>query len=938
MTDSTPPVSFSTSSSSTEEGQRQDYPVNNRWPAQFNGKIAIPRRRPHVESMASAIAPSSTSVGRKRGTGAKSPRISHACESCRLRKTKCSGERPACSHCIAFGIECNYVDNRRDRTRQELQDLREKVHQYESTFKKIAPALDQPTKELLSQVFPLHSPAEQNDKTPRDNASRDSIPATQDDDSEAFGEDLVSAEAGSTGSIDHLNDDISSIGISSPEGYVGKSSDIDWIKKIFEVAKETENYDTENVEKGFLNPRISEIETVSYNLDDLEIAVESVDLNSMPPKEIADKLIDYYFETVHPSFQFLLEPLFRYQYDIYCAGYLDTINTQWLALLNLVLAISSIYAHNAKAEAEGHELDHLQYYIRSKLLKPNVTAPGDLQHIQYVALLSFYLFASSHVNRSYSMLGLAIRNGQGIGLHLQLSSTGITDVQKEVRVRLWNALYVFERMVCSMTGRPSMISDERMSAPLPSVSAETDNWEFIPQMRQRTLPKTTIHGGQHFLYEIGLSKILGKVMDRLYVPAVINERWSTVQQIIEELNNELDKWKDGLTDEFSIDFNIDIASAGDDLTRLRMRTILAFQYYDIKRLINRPCLCHTEIPNESAQSKEFSWRCAVQCMQAGHRSLSLIPDLVPSPTLHQLTRDLIRVLPWWNIAHYLMSSMSAIVLGHIMDFKPDWPNEDDIRTDLDKCFAWFRSFEEDSLTAKRCADIISEFKGRVLRKVSSTHRLQPIRPDQSLDSQMQKQESFRQPSRPEPLYSVSQPRQPEADPSPYYYSLSQSPFNMQSYSAYYAQDVERSSSSSSTILNTPSARPYAPTTTNRANAMFGTNTRETHQHLPLTHPISHQMGHMPLQEQSSTGPHYYSELSENPNVAGTAQQNVQIFEPHALQSVEHPFNSHSSAIHPQNTSQLDNLAISYTPQHTAEYMLGLMTDADILPHEQHSGE
>ncbi|KAK9369113.1 fungal-specific transcription factor domain-containing protein [Lipomyces kononenkoae] len=895
MTDFTSSTSFSTSSR-TEDVQSQEYPANNRWPTQLNGKIAIPRRRPYVESISSPLAPSSTSIGQKRGTGAKSPRISHACEPCRLRKTKCSGERPACSHCIAFGIDCNYANNKRDRTRQELQDLREKVQQYESTFRTIAPSLDQPIKELVSRVFPVDSPAEaeKKDKTRRDNGSRDVIQAAGDDDSEAFGEDLVSAEAGSTGSIDHLNEDISSIGISTPEGFVGKSSDIDWIKKIFEVAKESENYDMDDFEKGFLNPRISEIETVSYNLDELEITVESVDLNSMPPKEIADMLIDYYFETVHPSFQFLLEPLFRYQYDIYCAGYLEAINTQWLALLNLVFAISSVYAHNAKAEAEGHELDHLQYYVRSKLLKPDVAAPGDVQHIQYVALLSFYLFASNHVNRSYSMLGLAIRSGQGIGLHLQLNTTGMAEVQKEVRVRLWNALYVFERMICSMTGRPSMIFDERMSAPLPSVSTETDNWEFIPQIPQRVLLKNTILAGQHFRYETHLAKILGQVMDRLYVPAVISERWSTVQQIIEELNNELDNWKEGLTDEFSIDLKIDIAGSGDDLTLLRMRTILAFQYYDIRRLINRPCLCHTEIPNESAHSKEFSERCAIQCMQAGHRSLSLLPDIVPSPKLPQLARDLIRVLPWWNIAHYLMSSMSVIVLGHIMDYNPDWPNEHDTRIDLDKCLAWFQSFEEDSLTAKRCVDIISEFKSPLLRKGSRTRRLQPITSDQALESQMRKQKNLSQPSQQDLGYSVSQPPQPEGNPNPYYYPIAQ------------------------------------------ADGMFGTNPPETRQHLPVAHPMSHQMNSMPLLEQASEG-QYYAEIPANRNVAVTAQQSMQAFEPHALQGVDHSFNSPSGAIDPQNTSQLDSLTLSFPPQHTEEYMLGLVTETDILPHEQHSG-
>ncbi|KAK9330252.1 fungal-specific transcription factor domain-containing protein [Lipomyces starkeyi] len=907
MTDFTPPVSSSTSSSA-EELQHQ----NKRWPAQVNGKIAIPRRRPYSESIASVLAPSQKSV-----TGAKSTRISHACESCRLRKTKCSGERPVCSHCRAFRIDCYYAHNKRDRTREELQNLRDKVQKYEATFRKIAPALDQSAKDLVSQVFLVQSPPETTETTPGKVDSRDGLPPTGDDETQTFGEDLVSAEAGSTGSVDHLNEDINSIGISSPEGYVGKSSDIDWIKKIFEVAKDAENDDIEDIENGFWNPRISEIETVSYNLDDLDLAVESVDLSSMPPKDIADKLIDCYFETVHPSFPFLLEPLFRYQYEIFCAGYLNYVNTQWLALLNLVLAISSVYAHNIKAEFEGHDLDHLQYYIRSKLLKPDVTAPGDVQHVQYISLLSFYLFASNLVNRSYSMLGLAIRHGQGIGLHLLVNRAGMTDVQKEVRVRLWNAMYVFERMVSSMTGRPSMISDQLTSTPLPSTNAETDNWEFIPQIMQRPLTKTTILSGQYFVYETQLSKILGQVMDRLYAPGVTKVSWSAVQQIVEELNQALDNWRDSLSDVFSIDFhNLDIAGAGDDLTLLRMRTILAIQYYDVMRMVNRPCLCHSDIPNESPRSKEFSRNCAVRCIQAGHRSLSLFPDLIPSPTLPQLTRDLNQVLPWWSVAHYMMSSMSAIVLGHVMNYKLDWPNEADMRSNLDKCLVWFQSFEEDSLTSKRCADIIRGFKDRVLHNVSPslspTPLLQPISSDQSRQSHIQQQgKEHRSQQSSTPLLPISQSQQPATTSGKYDYAgtTRQSPFSMQSYSAYYMQDVE--SSSSSNIMNTASV-PMDTPTQHSTDGMLGSKVPHAH-HAPQTaHSMTHQMAPQPLQEPSPTPPYY---------TAMSAQQDMQAFEPHALQSIEHSFNPPSGAIHQQNTSRSDHLASGYA-QHAAEYIIG----------------
>jgi hypothetical protein len=69
-------------------------------------KIAIPRLRRANETTSS----SARSSGRHR--------VNHACEPCRQRKTKCSGERPVCTHCQDFKIACFYADGKRDRAKK----------------------------------------------------------------------------------------------------------------------------------------------------------------------------------------------------------------------------------------------------------------------------------------------------------------------------------------------------------------------------------------------------------------------------------------------------------------------------------------------------------------------------------------------------------------------------------------------------------------------------------------------------------------------------------------------------------------------------------------------------------------------------------------------------------------------------------------------------
>ena len=69
-------------------------------------KIAIPR----LKNTAETTSNSGRSTGRHR--------VNHACEPCRQRKTKCSGERPVCIHCQDFKIACFYADGKRDRAKK----------------------------------------------------------------------------------------------------------------------------------------------------------------------------------------------------------------------------------------------------------------------------------------------------------------------------------------------------------------------------------------------------------------------------------------------------------------------------------------------------------------------------------------------------------------------------------------------------------------------------------------------------------------------------------------------------------------------------------------------------------------------------------------------------------------------------------------------------
>jgi hypothetical protein len=64
-----------------------------------NAKVAIPRQR-------SRVGPRYTR------------RVAKACESCRQRKTKCSGDTPVCRQCRELAVRCQYPDGMREKTKR----------------------------------------------------------------------------------------------------------------------------------------------------------------------------------------------------------------------------------------------------------------------------------------------------------------------------------------------------------------------------------------------------------------------------------------------------------------------------------------------------------------------------------------------------------------------------------------------------------------------------------------------------------------------------------------------------------------------------------------------------------------------------------------------------------------------------------------------------
>lgn len=100
--------------------------------------------------------------------------------------------------------------------------------------------------------------------------------------------------------------------------------------------------------------------------------------------------------------------------------------------------------------------------------------------------------SGTNLLRAWTVGGLAIRHALTLGLHVRSEASDLSDYDKEIRVRLWWSLYSLECLLNGLTGRPSCISDQDISTPLPMNINEED---FLPERHLYDTTNENSHSG-----------------------------------------------------------------------------------------------------------------------------------------------------------------------------------------------------------------------------------------------------------------------------------------------------------------------------------------------------------------------------------------------------------------------------------------------------------
>jgi hypothetical protein len=201
------------------------------------------------------------------------------------------------------------------------------------------------------------------------------------------------SSVGSLDEIDTLTEDPNRTEESRAAGYIGKESEIAWMQKLETEACKMDGGQERGTEES--------IASMSYHVDNLSLTDPApVDPRLLPPQPWAARLVRIYFGSLAPSFPLLNRTLFMSQFE---AAYSDSAHptSKWLAVLNLVFAISAKYYQLAEPIA-GKDVDDRVFLSRALSLRsPHhlMLDHADLHQVQIDLLLAIYYLASGQVNR-----------------------------------------------------------------------------------------------------------------------------------------------------------------------------------------------------------------------------------------------------------------------------------------------------------------------------------------------------------------------------------------------------------------------------------------------------------------------------------------------------------------------------------------------------------
>jgi hypothetical protein len=192
----------------------------------------------------------------------------------------------------------------------------------------------------------------------------------------------------------------------------------------------------------------------------------------LPDRATADTLIQGFFDHVHSNYPLFHRTIFHLQYEAMLTSnkHPDESDPGWICTLCLIFVFGAQALEPFGKQAAAIQRRYLR--IARSYVDHLVSTTSDL-NIQALMLLQLYYHNAGERNASWMLLGCASRMAIALGMHREGANVGFDSLEQNIRKQIWWTVYVFEKNLCIILGRPSAIEDSEITITYPEEAIES---------------------------------------------------------------------------------------------------------------------------------------------------------------------------------------------------------------------------------------------------------------------------------------------------------------------------------------------------------------------------------------------------------------------------------------------------------------------------------
>ncbi|KAJ5109657.1 hypothetical protein N7532_002302 [Penicillium argentinense] len=363
-----------------------------------------------------------------------------ACRRCHTHKIKCSGGQP-CSKCRGMGLAAGW-SSYLDQLAAENEKLREQLSQSPGF-----PGVDSPVRTQAEDIHDAHV------------------------------QNPMLSERGWFQPYDH----------SAPPVHIGEAACTAFATRLRQVL--TQSKATSHMPRTQYTP-----EATLYKIRDPDL-----EWPGLPQARLLVQIVINQVSRVYHLF--LRKATIQELEDVYARGHFDdpVLKMKFFALF----ALGEVYSARSHSSLEGG-IPGAKFYVNAMTLIPILPERPSLTHVEALLLLSLYCYFLNRRHSAFLLVGDAMRLGLTLGLNHDIPECNCPDpIVRQHRIRLWWAIYVYDRMYGSKTGWPIQIADDDIHVEMPSEVPSDPNLEQFSDT-------------QFLVASIQLARITGQAIEKIY--------------------------------------------------------------------------------------------------------------------------------------------------------------------------------------------------------------------------------------------------------------------------------------------------------------------------------------------------------------------------------------------------------------------------------------